>query len=268
MRIQRGNALPETMIVATFMMLMLFGTLNLAILGYNQVQADGASFIGARQASLTAQTNPGNALSAAQAQIAGVFPHVSASAVAVASGGTGVVSSAATVTMTSPALPFLSGSSGPIKVLSHAAEPTSFSSPPPTDITFLVNSAPMQNYTTWSTKIQNTSYQVHLAAGLRLWCNDPNVPAGSPCDQGVLADDEACYHDNVFDQLGSGSYAFPTNGTNGRTPRATALAELNNFAPTNPSSPEYTIYQWDAGNTGSYSGACGTVNYYPSPSGT
>ena len=47
MRIQRGNALPETMIVATFMMLMLFGTLNLAILGYNQVQADGASFIGA-----------------------------------------------------------------------------------------------------------------------------------------------------------------------------------------------------------------------------
>ena len=83
MRIQRGNALPETMIVATFMMLMLFGTLNLAILGYNQVQADGASFIGARQASLTAQTNPGNARSAAQAQIAGVFPHVSASSVAV-----------------------------------------------------------------------------------------------------------------------------------------------------------------------------------------
>ena len=103
---RRGNALPETMIVATFLMMMLFGTLNLAIFGYNQVQADGAAFVGARTASLTAQTNPSDALSAAQSKIASVFPHVQATQIAVASGGTSVISSASSINMTSPSLPF------------------------------------------------------------------------------------------------------------------------------------------------------------------
>jgi hypothetical protein len=268
---QRGNALPETIVVATFLMMMIFGTLNLTLLGYNQVQADGAAFVGARTASLTAQTNPGNALSAAQSEIATVFPHVQATQVAVASGGTSVISSAASVKMMSPALPFMNDTeSGRLKVRSHAAEPTTFTSPPPTEINFQINSATLKNYTDWTTKAQNLAYQAHLASGMQVWCNDPDLPQGAPCDQGVFAVDEACYHDSIYDRLKSGAspYAFPVNGTNGRTPRATALAELNNFSPNNTLTPQYTMTQWDAGNSPSYTGACGTVNWYPSPLGT
>jgi Flp pilus assembly protein TadG len=272
LRSQRGNALPETIVVASFLMMMVFGTLNLTLLGYNQVQADGAAFVGARTASLTAQTNPSNAQSAAQTEIAAVFPHVSATQVAVASGGTSVVASAASVNATSPSLPFFNDKdSGPLKILSHAAEPTTFSSPPPTDIAFQVNSATLANYTNWSTKVSNISWQAHLAQSMRVWCNDPNINFPSQaCDQGVLAVDETCYHDTVYDELksGGGAYAFPVSGTNGRTPRATALAELNNFSPSNTASPQYQIAQWDAGNSPDSTGACGTVNYYPSPSGT
>jgi hypothetical protein len=269
MRERRGNALPETMIVAAFLMMMMFGTINLTILGYQQVQADGASFIGARAAALQSQTNQANAQTAAQTQIAAVFPHVQASAVAVTSAGTSVASSAAVVTETGPTLPFLSGSSGALRILSHTDEPTTFSSPPPTDIAFQINSAALKNYVDWASKASTPTHQAHLAVGMRLWCNDPVLPQGAPCDQGVLSNDEVCYHDNEFDLLRAGqTYGFPTSGTSGKTARATALAEINNFAPTNANSPQYTILNWDAGTTGNFSNACPGVNWYPSPTGT
>ena len=49
MRGQRGAALPETALVLTLMLSLTVGALRIALVGYEQVAADGAAFYHARQ---------------------------------------------------------------------------------------------------------------------------------------------------------------------------------------------------------------------------
>ena len=57
---QRGSALPETALVLTLMLTMIVGALRVALMGYEQVAADGAAFYHARQTGI-AGTDPNNA---------------------------------------------------------------------------------------------------------------------------------------------------------------------------------------------------------------
>jgi hypothetical protein len=60
MRGQRGAALPETALVLTLMLTMVVGALRIALVGYEQVAADGAAFYHAHQSSIKG-TYPDNA---------------------------------------------------------------------------------------------------------------------------------------------------------------------------------------------------------------
>jgi Flp pilus assembly protein TadG len=69
----RGNALPETAMVMAFISMVLLGAVRLAIVGYTQAQADGATFVAAhalaRDSSATNTT--------VNAIVKGIFPSVS-----------------------------------------------------------------------------------------------------------------------------------------------------------------------------------------------
>ncbi len=53
-RAQRGNAVPETALTMGLVLLLLLGLVKLTLVGYEQSEADGAAFVAARAASLTA----------------------------------------------------------------------------------------------------------------------------------------------------------------------------------------------------------------------
>ena len=57
---QRGSALPETALVLTLMLSLIVGALRIALVGYQQVAADGAAFYHAHQTGI-AGTYPDNA---------------------------------------------------------------------------------------------------------------------------------------------------------------------------------------------------------------
>ena len=56
MRASRGTALPETAIVLSMVLLLLFGTVQLAIVGFYQSMSDGAAFVAAHAQSLSGST--------------------------------------------------------------------------------------------------------------------------------------------------------------------------------------------------------------------
>ncbi|MEO9171211.1 MAG: TadE/TadG family type IV pilus assembly protein [Candidatus Baltobacteraceae bacterium] len=72
----RGAALAETAVVLSFLLLLLFGTMQLAVAGYFQMQLDAAAFEYAHTYALGA-TDP-----AALAQVAQLFPNVPTSGIA------------------------------------------------------------------------------------------------------------------------------------------------------------------------------------------
>jgi Flp pilus assembly protein TadG len=112
----RGAALPETALVMGLFFLLLFGSLNMAFLGFNQMQADGATYVAARAAA----ANPSSAPSAAASAVAAVFPKIPAGAVVVTQVGSMMQ---ATYTGTSPGLILLGNKgTGNFNVYSREAE--------------------------------------------------------------------------------------------------------------------------------------------------
>ena len=63
---ERGAALPETALVLTLMLSLIVGALRIALVGYEQVAADGAAFYHAHQTSIQG-TYPDNAQQAGYA---------------------------------------------------------------------------------------------------------------------------------------------------------------------------------------------------------
>jgi hypothetical protein len=83
----RGNALPETALVVSLALLLLLGAVQQAILGFDQIAADGASFMGAEK---SVQLRGGSAsLADAQAVVAALFPKVTQSDVTIAQSTSG-----------------------------------------------------------------------------------------------------------------------------------------------------------------------------------
>lgn len=172
----RGNALPETVLVLGLFFLLMFGSLNLAFLGYNQMRADGATYIAARAAA----ANPSTAPSAAASAVAAVFPDVSASAVAVTQVGSLVQ---ATYAWTSPGLILLGDKgTGNFNVFSREVETTfgsnaSLGSAVGSQYPYTVGSSglvPLNNY--------GSTHNVWLAQTITVissGCNSGNIGASS-----------------------------------------------------------------------------------------
>jgi len=73
----RGNALPETAVTISTVMLVFLGVIRLALIGYQQSEADGAAFVAAHAASLRASQSAQVTDGSAHAKID--FPRVAAS---------------------------------------------------------------------------------------------------------------------------------------------------------------------------------------------
>jgi hypothetical protein len=79
---RRANALPETVLVISLVLTVLFGIVEMALIAFFQISADGASFMGA-QKSVAFQGGAAN-LASAQQIATGIFSHVAAGEVSVA----------------------------------------------------------------------------------------------------------------------------------------------------------------------------------------
>jgi hypothetical protein len=89
----RANALPETVLVLSLVLTVLFGIVEMALIAFFQISADGAAFMGAEKS--VALDGVSASLASAQQIATSVFSHVNANEVSVATPGP---------TSTSPAL--------------------------------------------------------------------------------------------------------------------------------------------------------------------
>jgi hypothetical protein len=117
---RRGAALPETAIVISVALLVLFGAVQLALIGYFQAMADGASFIGAwtvaqkPQGDTADQTHADNAVRT-------VFPKIDTNAHELTIDHTGTTVSS-TVTKTVPGLDIVPGAPSTLTIHSRTVE--------------------------------------------------------------------------------------------------------------------------------------------------
>lgn len=249
----RGNGLPETMIVMSLLLMLLFGAVNLTLIGYGQISADGASYIAARAAAVS---SPSSAPSAAAAQVAEAFPRVAPSSLTLSDSS---ILAAALVAMTAPGL-----SSGSLtRISAREIEPLGPSATlPPSGIAFSVSSATLKNYVS-PAGVPNANYQAALATRIDVSCADswPSPRYGTPCWQAQVGFDDWCSHDSTYDAItssGNASY-FPTPPPGGGTAAyaaAVAAYAAGKYSTTRSGTAEYTIASWDAGTAPSSAGAC------------
>jgi TadE-like protein len=88
----RANALPETVLVLSLVLTVLFGIVEMALIAFFQISADGAAFMGAQKS--VALEGVSASLASAQQIATGVFTHVHASEISVATPGPTSTSSA------------------------------------------------------------------------------------------------------------------------------------------------------------------------------
>ncbi|MGP6191318.1 MAG: TadE/TadG family type IV pilus assembly protein [Vulcanimicrobiaceae bacterium] len=257
----RGNALPETMLVMSLLLMLLFGALNLTLIGYSQIQADGAAFVAARAAALA---SPSAAPSAAVAQVAAAFPHVKPSQLSVTIAAGSSYTTSALVSMSAPGLPLLFGKrSGAVNITSHFAElDSSVGLAPVSGISYGISSATLKNYVNPTTGVADPTHQAKLAQQINTTCyylsdgTHNGVPtASNPCWEGYMAFDDQCAHDATYDSIASsfGGHSYSSartdylNGVN--SSYASPLS-------TRSSNQENDIVAWDNGTAPSTTGAC------------
>jgi hypothetical protein len=244
--VRRGSALPETALVMGLFFLLMFGSLNMAFLGYNQMQADGATYIAARAAA----ANPSSAPSAAATALAAVFPRVSASSVAITTIGSLVQ---ATYVGTSPGLVLLGNKgTGNFNVYSREVETTQGST---SNIGSAIGS--QFPYTVGSSGYvvlgnYPSSYNIWLAQTLTVnanakgaVCNNPNgVQSNTTCyDAGEFGAHCEAYANLKFTNTDKTVPATPS-ANNAREKELTT--NTKNWNPALSTSNNYKIYSWDA----------------------
>ena len=75
---RRGNALPETALVMALLLLLIFGSVQMAVAGFDQLSADGSAFIGAHSAVAEDPTAP--TVAYANQIASSIFPHTASNA--------------------------------------------------------------------------------------------------------------------------------------------------------------------------------------------
>ncbi|HEY0798662.1 MAG TPA: hypothetical protein VGD50_05900, partial [Candidatus Baltobacteraceae bacterium] len=58
MHFDRGNAMPETALTMSLVLLVFFGLIKIALIGYEQAEVDGASFVAAHASAITTDPQP------------------------------------------------------------------------------------------------------------------------------------------------------------------------------------------------------------------
>ncbi len=212
----RANVLPETALVLSLVLMLLYGSMQIALYGIGQVSADGAAFVAAnavRNGSATAPALAG----------ASVFPDIAQRNISTSTSVPNVVIAQASTTM--PGLPFVPGMPSTLNISGADIEAYSPGrSKAPLDFAFS-SAANLNNYCPYQhTCVFPSTYPVHLAQNLDYTGNGKNG-----------AFEEWYCHVGVY-----GSVSFPS-----QRPVASA-----SWDPANPASrAEYTIYQWDNGTS-------------------
>ena len=270
----RGNALPETVFVMSLLMLLIFGALNLALIGYSQVQADGGAFIAARSAALA---SPSAGPAAAVAQVNQAFPHVQPTSITVSIANGTNYTTTALVTVMAPGLPRLAGgNSAPVRAFSHIDElDSNTGTPPPSGLAYSIPSSTLINYVDPTTNSLNSTHQAKLAAAINTFCvynadgsSSSAVNSNSPpCWEGYMSFDDICQHDGIYvslnSQFQSGTYHNKYAKAQGDYAAGKPLSPLTSSGSNNY---EYRIAQWDAGTAPSSSGTCSAPSpYYVAP---
>ncbi len=209
----RGSALPETAIVIAVVLLIICGSLQIALYGFGQVSADGAAFVTAN--SMADGGANGAALGAS------VFPGIAQANIVADTTQPSIITVKASTNL--PGLPFVPGMPGTMTFTGADIEPNAPPDPgAPQSYSFgvtanLNNYCPYQNNCVWP-----NTYPMHLASTIDYSGNGKN---------GAFA--EWYCHQGVY-----GNVSFPASRP---TPGPT-------WNPADSrSGAEYTIYSWDSG---------------------
>ncbi len=151
----RGSALVETAMVMSIVLMVAFGTIQAAMIGFSQLAQDGAAFVGAREYSQNAAGGTSLAQSAAHA----AFSHVNGSDIAVDPTTSNVTASAVT------ALPGLGvpGTPGTFPLESRAPEPMNGIPDPGTGAYPFSASGRLTNYRDYASNVANPNYAIVTA---------------------------------------------------------------------------------------------------------
>lgn len=209
---QRGAALAETAVIISFTLLLMLGALQIALLGFGQISADGAAFV-ASLADSTGYANP-------QGLGASIFPGIEQSNISMSTATGAVVG---TATMGVPGLGALPGLGSITSEQGDDIEPytTLSQDQAPQPFTFAVD-ANLANFCVDGAQC-TSDHPMTLAQHINQSGNGIN---------GQFTEWDC--HQTAFQSLSFPS-TLPTPGPT--------------WDITNSSSPEYTIYQWDSGAT-------------------
>lgn len=242
----RANAMPEMALTIGLLFLLLFGGINMALLGYNQLQADGATYVAARAAA----AHP-TAPSAAASAVAAVFPNFNKSLITVQAPINGLVQ--ATYSSTSPGLTLLGGNTGRFNVFARSAEASFTTTAPASTIAFTVGDS---NGMTTLANYQG-AYKVWLAQKL------PMISSGCA---GIKGTGGTCYDDSEFlahcEAYANLKFTYtdksnnPTENDAKDARNVEKTTKQSNWDPGTSGSHNATIYGWDA-----------SPHTYASPSG-
>jgi hypothetical protein len=209
----RASVLPETAMVISVILMLLYGSMQIALYGFGQVSADGAAFVAANAVSNKSAVAPATLA-------ASIFPGIAASNISTNTSAPNVVVAQASSSM--PGLPFVPGMPSSFTMSGADIEPYTAQSKTPLNFSFSSN-ANLNNYCPYQhTCVFPSSYAIHLAQNLDYSGNGKN---------GVF--EEWYCHVNTY-----GSVSFPSQRP----------APGPQWDPANPASgPEYAIYGWDSG---------------------
>lgn len=228
----RANALPETALVVSLMLMLTLAAIDLATIGFGQAEADGAAFVGARTLAVANSTTSSVATNA----IAGVFPKVNPNTVSVrVVPGTSYVG--AEVVIPGQPIHLLNGVSSPSTQDGHTYETTLGVANPLTSTLSVVSDVPCA--------VVSLDGVVANKISVRLAQDSTSTTGGN----GTNADfGEFSTHEKVYYQLSS-STLFPKDVL-------IATASLNFIADkASSSSVETTMTTWDTVGTTRYPAA-------------
>jgi Flp pilus assembly protein TadG len=244
----KGGTLPETAIVMSVVLLVLFGAVQLAIIGYSQLMADGAAFVGARSVAENPQGTSSTDQANARSAVGNVFSHLPSGSVAAQENADNTVTSSIGTSV--PGLP-VPGAPSTVSVNSRVVEPliphgTPKFIPGPypftasatlaNDYQYAVNGSQILNHPIWlaqtvasyggvGTTGRFFEWNCHLTYYQRLQGQFPAAaaspsPAPTSCPK-----------------------CKPTNVSPRPSPASSPYAALN---PTSTGTNENVIYSWDA----------------------
>ena len=240
----RGVALPETALMMGLFFLLLFGSINMALLGFSQMEADGATYIAAR----AAVANPSSAPSAAASAVANIFPHLTGGTLSVQTIGNLVQ---ATYQGTSPGLLLLNNKgTGNFNIYSREVEPTMGSS---SNIGTALGS--QYPYTVGSSGLvalnnHGSTYNIWLAQTIKIVssasCNNGKIGKGKSTTTCYDASEFAAHCEAYANlKFTNSDKTIPTT-QNASNAREKELSKTSNWNPNTSGSKNSVIYGWDA----------------------